>query len=239
MQAALPLSRRHVLCQKEAMAHAAPEILIAASDIDQRLLECLADCRAMLVRTFEEAQRALRERWFSMVVIDLNFDNARTFELFQHVCALAERHGAPVLCVQGLVGMLGAPSLRMKEVKPGARRLCALVIQHDVDAAHELAETIEAAGHEVDLAYDAAAGLDAARRLRPDVVFVDSSDRRLAQRLRAEPALRSARLVALARDGGMNDERMREAGFDHSVAMPVDRDSLRALLEAALLASPS
>jgi DNA-binding response OmpR family regulator len=222
------------------MAPAAPEILIAASDIDERLLECLADCRAMLVRTFEEAHRALGERWFSMVIIDVNFDNARTFELFQHVRALAERHhGAPVLCVQGLVGMLGAPSLRMKEVKTGVRRLCALVIQHDVDAAHELAETIEAAGHEVDLAYDATAGLDAARRLRPDVVFVDSSDRRLAQRLRAEPALRNARLIALAREGGANDERMREAGFDHSVALPVDRDSLRVLLEAALLASPS
>jgi DNA-binding response OmpR family regulator len=221
------------------MAPAAPEILIAASDIDERLLECLADCRAMLVRTFEEAHRALGERWFSMVIIDVNFDNARTFELFHQVRALADRHGAPVLCVQGLVGMLGTPPAGIKEMKPGDRRLCVLVIHHHVDAAHELAETIEAAGHDVDLAYDAAAGLDAARRLRPDVVFFDSCDRRLAQRLRGEPALRNARLIALAREDGVDDERIREAGFDHSVAMPVDRDSLRVLLEAALLASPS
>ncbi len=189
------------------MAAAAPDILIAATDIDQRLLECLADCRATLVRSFEEAQRALRERWFRMVVIDLNFDNARTFDLLQHVRSIADMNGMPVLCVQGLVGFVGAPA---RPPRVAARtRLCVLIVDSNVDAAHELAEMVEAAGHEVDLAYDAVAGVDAARRLRPDFVFAEP---RLAQDLRSEPGLHA---VAI-----------------HCVAKPPDPKSIRELLHA-------
>src|SRR5687767_10029348 len=143
------------------MAAAAPDILIAATDIDQHLLECLADCRATLVRSFEEAQRVLRERWFRMVVIDVNFDHARTFDLLQHVRSLADMNGMPVLCVQGPVEFLGATT-RPPRIEAQTRR-CVLIVDSNVDAAHRLAELVEAAGHEVDLAYDARA----ARRRAP------------------------------------------------------------------------
>jgi DNA-binding response OmpR family regulator len=190
------------------MAAAAPDILIAATDIDQRLLECLADCRATLVRSFEEAQRVLREHWFRMVVIDVNFDQARTSDLLQHVRSLADMNGMPVLCVQGPVGFLGA-TRRPPRIEAQTRR-CVLIVDSNVDAAHRLAELVEAAGHEVDLAYDARAGLDAARRLRPDVVFVGVAEHGLAPRLRGEPALRDVPI--------------------HCLSKPPDRESIRTLL---------
>jgi DNA-binding response OmpR family regulator len=232
------------------------DILIAASEVDDRLLECLADCRATLVRTFDEAQRALRDQLFRMVVIDLNFDNVRMFDLLQHIRSLAQCSGVPVLCVQGaepaaglgaaldrLVRKLGGEGLvdlrgqaaasaillrRPSIEAQAAARLCILIVDHDVDAAHRLGEIVEQAGHEVDFAYSGAAGLDAARRLRPDVVFLDIR-LRIGGRLRRDAALRSLTLVALT--GAETDpERVRAAGFDHCIAKPVSQDLVRGLL---------
>lgn len=273
-------------------AASAADILIAATDVDDRLLECLADCRATFVRTFEEAQRALREQLFKMIVIDLNFDNVRMFDLIQHVRSLADFNGVPVLCVQGaeagagfsaaldrLVRMLGGKAfidLRGDEeslagafqrlcsilgaelgidsarrwrqqsqrstarLRAGDRPLCVLIVDHDVGAADGLGEIVEHAGHDVDFAYNGIAGLDAARRLRPDVVFVDVSLPRpdgyeLARRFRREPGLRTALLIALISTAHKEDlERVREAGFDDYVVKPADRQSIQRLLDPHL-----
>src|SRR5215510_13464529 len=88
-------------------ACASDGILIAASEVDERLLECLASCRATFVCTFEDAQRALREQFFKLIVIDLNFDNLRMFDLLQHVRSLARFDGVPVLCIRGADGGTG------------------------------------------------------------------------------------------------------------------------------------
>jgi CheY-like chemotaxis protein len=126
----------------------------------------------------------------------------------QHVRSLADMNGMPVLCVQGMVGFLGATA-RPPRIEAQTRR-CVLIVDSNVDAAHRLAELVEAAGHEVDLAYDARAGLDAARRLRPDVVFVGVAEHGLALRLRGEPALRDVPI--------------------HCISKPPDRESIRTLL---------
>jgi CheY-like chemotaxis protein len=245
------------------MTASAADILIAATDLDDRLLECLADCRATFVRTFEEAQRALREHLFKMIVVDLNFDNVRMFDLLQHVRSLADFNGVPVLCVQGseagagisaaldrLVRKLGGEAFvdlrgddEVSERREARRRraLCVLVIDHDVDAAQRLGEIVEQTGHDVDFAYDGTAGIDAARRLRPDVVFVDlalpqSDGYQVARRLRREPGLRDVRVIALtAGSNGDDGQRLREAGFDQDVVKPADRRSVQKLLEASLL----
>lgn len=269
---------------------AASDILIAATDVDDRLLECLADFRTTFVRTFDEAQRALRECLFRMIVIDLNFDDVRMFDLLQHVRSLAAFSRVPVLCVQGsdpgpglggaldrLVRMLGGeafvdlrgdekaaagaferlcrvvgaelgvhttPRAGQQKEPAGARlqgekqRLCVLIIDQDVDAAHCLAEMVEETGHDADLAYGATAGLDAARRLRPDVVFVDlalpqSSGYGLARQLRREAGSRNPLLVAIV--PAMEEDTlqlMREAGFDDHIVKPADCQSVRSLLES-------
>ena len=231
-------------------AGASAEILIAASELDERLLARVAHCRATLVRTFDEAQRALREHWFGLVVIDLNFDDVRMFDLLEHVRSLAHFKGVPVLCVQlaeagagmgaaldRVVKRLGGNAfvdLRTSGTAPlqrAASQLCILIIDHDVDAAHRLGEMLEQDGHDVDFAYGRGAGLDAARRLRPDVIFLDAAMSQIASRLRREPDLAGGLIIGLA------TERC-EAGLDYHIAKPPDRKAIRELL-AELLPRPS
>ena len=239
------------------------EILIAATHVSDRLRDCLADCRATIVGTFDEAKRALHERLFRMIVIDLDFDEIRTFDLLQHVRSLAHLDRVPVLCVRSsdaapgisaaldrLARMLGGEAFfdlrRDDQVVSGALRtmferhaLCVLIIDPDVDTAHRLGETVEQAGHDVDLAYSATAGIDAARRLRPDVVFVGlglphSGSYELARRLRSEAGLRDVLIIALSGpEHEHNRARLRGAGFDHHVGAPADLECIGKLLGAA------
>jgi CheY-like chemotaxis protein len=53
---------------------------------------------------------------------------------------------------------------------------------------------------DVDFAYDGVARLDAARRLGPDVVFLD-----LARRMRDDPRLRDAQTIAVTGSAGEAD----------------------------------
>src|SRR5438105_14766305 len=76
------------------------DILIAATHVDERIFECVASCRAQLVHTLEDAKRALREQMYRLIVVDLNFDGVRTFDLLQHVHSLANFKGVPVVCFQ-------------------------------------------------------------------------------------------------------------------------------------------
>jgi CheY-like chemotaxis protein len=268
---------RHVICGIPRMSAACTteNVLIAASEVDERLAECLASCRATFVRTFDEAQRALREQLFRLIVIDLNFDNIRMFELLQHVRSLARFNDVPVLCIRGanggagisaaldrVVRMLGGRAfldLRGNdralsgtfqrlcnivgaevgvELAPPRSRLCMLIIDRDVDAAHQLGELLEQLGHEVDFAYEAGAGIDAAQRLRPDAVFIDIASRsacgyRLARRLRRESDSGALLLIALAPAPNEEDRRrMRDAGFDKHLAKPANRQSVSSLLES-------
>ena len=239
-------------------ACAAENVLIAASEVDERLLESLASSRATLVRTFEEAQRALRDQLFRLIVIDLSFDNVRMFDLLRYVRSIARFNGVPVLCIHGGDGGVGISAaldsvvralggkacidLRGNDRAPRGR-LCILIVDHDVDSAHRLGELLEQLGHDVDLAYDAAAGLDAARRLRPDAVFVDLAQRpgdgyRLARRLRRECNGVNVLLVALAPALREEDcRRMREAGFDEHLLKSVPLQGIDELLQRHLVRS--
>jgi CheY-like chemotaxis protein len=91
-------------------------------------------------------------------------------------------------------------------------------------------------GHEVDFAYDGVAGLDAARRLRPDVVFLDLALPRVdgfevARQLRADPVLRDALIIAVTGSAQEEDrQRVREAGFDHHLVKPADPAFIESLL---------
>jgi CheY-like chemotaxis protein len=264
-------------------AASATEVLVAAPDIDDRVLECLADCSATLVRTFDEAKQALRERLFKMIVIDLNFDDVRMFDLLHHVRSLADCNDVPVVCVQAseagaglgaafdrLVKMFGGKGfvdLRARndtlagafqqlcrivagelhdERVTGATRdrnaasrdherpLCILVIDQDVDAAHQLGDLLEQAGQDVDFAYSDAAGLDAARRLRPDLVFVDLArplfhGDQMARRLRREPDMRNAKIIAIT-SNEQHCQRLVEAEFDGYLERPLDRRSIQRIL---------
>jgi CheY-like chemotaxis protein len=116
------------------------------------------------------------------------------------------------------------------------RPLRILVIDDNVDAARTLAALCKHLGHEVDLAHDGPSGLEAARRLRPDIVFADLvlpgfDGHELARQLRQEPAFREVVMIAVSGFGSDEDrQRSREAGFDHHLVKPVDPAFLNSLL---------
>ena len=118
---------------------------------------------------------------------------------------------------------------------PQPTRLCVLIVDDNVDAAHTLGMLCEHLGHDVDLAHDGVAGLDAARRLRPDVIFLDLAlpgidGHEIARRLRDDSSLR-ARIIAVTGSAGEEErQRAHEAGFDHYLVKPVDAAFIMSLL---------
>ena len=95
-------------------------------------------------------------------------------------------------------------------------------------------------GHETEVAFDAAGGLEKARRFHPEVVLCDiglpgpMDGHGLARAFRADPELREAYLIALTGYGQEEDRRRAlEAGFDAHLTKPADLDVLRRLLAAA------
>src|SRR4051794_33339774 len=95
---------------------------------------------------------------------------------------------------------------------------------------------LELIGHEVEVAFDGADGLEKARALRPEVVLCDiglpgMDGYAVARALRAAPETRGAFLIALT-GYGQDDDRRRalEAGFDTHLLKPVDLEALRRLL---------
>ncbi|MBK0391364.1 ATP-binding protein [Ramlibacter algicola] len=123
--------------------------------------------------------------------------------------------------------------------RAGSEPLRILVIEDNQDAANTLGELLQLGGHEVQLAYDGASGIDLARRLRPDVVISDIglpgtlSGYDVGRALRAESDLDGVYLIALS---GYADHvargRAAEAGFDTHLAKPPDIGALETALVA-------
>lgn len=73
---------------------------ILVADGDRRLSEILAGHEVVLVRTLEEAQRAIERTQFDMIVVTVHFDDSRMFDLLRYLQA-SDRHGnRPLVCVR-------------------------------------------------------------------------------------------------------------------------------------------
>jgi signal transduction histidine kinase/CheY-like chemotaxis protein len=111
-----------------------------------------------------------------------------------------------------------------------------LVVDDNRDAADSLSLLLEIKGCRVATAYDGVEALSAAARQKPAAVVLDiampgMNGYEVAERMRGEPELAAARLIALTGFG--HDEarrRAREAGIDHHLVKPVDLDHLMRLL---------
>jgi len=120
--------------------------------------------------------------------------------------------------------------------KPGGKRLKVLVVDDNVDAAQTLAMLIDTMDHEVHVLHDPREALQWAEQARPDLCMLDIGlphidGIRLAQMLRASPALQSIRLVAVSGYGQELDrQRALAAGFDGFFVKPVDEVALDGLL---------
>ena len=144
--------------------------------------------------------------------------------------------GAPAACVgepQSLFPVTAPP--------PAAERpIRVLVIEDHADTAASLRMLLELSGHEAEIAHTGAAGIAAASRLRPEVVFCDIGlpgldGYQVARALRERPDLSGSFLVALTGYGQDQDrERAREAGFDLHLTKPINFAVVERTLAAAV-----
>ena len=111
-----------------------------------------------------------------------------------------------------------------------------LVVDDNRDLADSLAVVLRLWGHDVTVAYDGPEALESARERRPEVVFLDIGLPHLdgfevAKRMRADPVMRKARIVAITGYGRDEDHRRsREVGIDLHLTKPVDPIVLQPLL---------
>jgi CheY-like chemotaxis protein len=110
------------------------------------------------------------------------------------------------------------------------------VVDDVEDQAATFAALLRHAGHEVHIARDGRAAVDAAYRLRPDFIFIDLALPGMdgwsaAKLLRADPTFSNMRLIAVT---GFADEaargRSREAGIDWHLVKPIDMTFVESLL---------
>jgi two-component system CheB/CheR fusion protein len=119
------------------------------------------------------------------------------------------------------------------------RRRRVLVIEDNVDAAESLRDALSLEGHDVEVAFLGADGIERARAWGPDVILCDIglpdvAGHEVARALRGDPALRETFLVALTGYALPDDQkRAREAGFDEHLAKPPTMGRLAELLAAA------
>ncbi len=122
--------------------------------------------------------------------------------------------------------------------RPVGRRI--LIIEDNPDTAESLRLLLTLTGHEAEVALTGPAGLQAARKYRPEVVVCDiglpggMDGYAVARALRTDPDLAATYLIAATGYGQAEDQRRaRAAGFDAHLTKPVEFDDLQRLLEAA------
>jgi CheY-like chemotaxis protein len=109
-----------------------------------------------------------------------------------------------------------------------------LVVDDDPDSADLLSAVLARIGYEALAAHDAVTALAIAHTWRPEIVVLDlmlpgMDGYELAAKLRADPGLRTTRIIALT--GSADDERTRDAGFDAHLVKGVKLEELIATID--------
>jgi PAS domain S-box-containing protein len=118
-----------------------------------------------------------------------------------------------------------------------ARMRQILVVDDNIDAAETLTEFLQHQGHLVQMAHEGAKAIEQALLHKPDLIILDlglpgMDGFQVAQRLRNEPRVAGATLVALTGYGQERDrDQAREAGIQHFLLKPVDLDALTRIVE--------
>jgi len=135
----------------------------------------------------------------------------------------------PVLATQRAEPRKPAPHVGLRSRAP--RRV--LVVDDNIDAARSLGLLLEQMGHDVQVAHDGLAALEAARGNRPEIVLLDLSmpgvdGLGVVRRLRQDPSFQKVPFVAITGRSSEEDRRLsREAGFDEHLVKPVALESLQ------------
>ncbi|WP_438043186.1 PAS domain S-box protein [Sorangium sp. So ce128] len=134
-----------------------------------------------------------------------------------------------------------APPPRVDSSSAGAARsLRVLIIEDNEDAAEMLQALLAMNGHQVEVALSGAAGVEAARSFRPEVILCDiglpggmdgCGVARTLKALEESADVAPSLMIALTGYGQERDQRrVREAGFDMHFVKPIDPGSLQSLL---------
>jgi CheY-like chemotaxis protein/anti-sigma regulatory factor (Ser/Thr protein kinase) len=134
---------------------------------------------------------------------------------------LVEMHGGSVDVVSPGIGRGSTFTVRLpvlgsavaaEEPSPAhsMRTWKILVVDDNVDAAKTIASLLEAAGHQVFLAYDGPTAIETARENRPDTILLDiglpgMDGYEVARSLRQDAGLKEVRLIALTGYGQEED----------------------------------
>ena len=135
----------------------------------------------------------------------------------------------PVLAAQRVAPGQRAPRSSLYSRAP--RRV--LVVDDNIDAARALGLLLQQLGHDVQVAHDGLAALEAARGNHPEIVLLDISmpgvdGLGVVRRLRLDPHFQKVPFVAITGRGSEEDRRLsREAGFDEHLVKPVALESLQ------------
>jgi CheY-like chemotaxis protein len=166
------------------------------------------------------------------------------------VKTLVELHGGSVDAASDGIGRGSEFTVRLPvaaaAAKPAARpvevaaapavRRRVLIVDDNEDGAESLAMLLQLEGHETHKASDGVAAVQAAERLRPDVVLLDIglpilNGYEACARIRQMPWGKHLLLVALTGWGQEEDrQRSKDAGFDTHMVKPVDFDALLKLV---------
>ena len=125
------------------------------------------------------------------------------------------------------------------------KHLRVLVVEDNRDSAESLKRLLEICGYAVTIAETAIEGLDAAKRLRPDVVLCDiglpdSDGFSLAEALLKHPSTSAARLIAVTAYGKEEDKaRSKSVGFALHLVKPVSPGTILQVLEDTQLQARS
>jgi signal transduction histidine kinase/ActR/RegA family two-component response regulator len=129
------------------------------------------------------------------------------------------------------------PAPLIKSARNETRRV--LLIEDNRDAALTMRLLLKHAGFDVEMAFTGPEGVEAAQKVKPDIVICDIGlpgldGFNVARTLRSEPACRGAFLIALSGYGQAEDVRKaHHAGFDLHIIKPVDFTHLEQALRAA------
>jgi CheY-like chemotaxis protein len=111
-----------------------------------------------------------------------------------------------------------------------------LIVDDNALLAESFARLMRYEGHDVETAGDGAAGVQAARAFRPEVVFLDlglpdMDGYEVARRLRSDPELEKVLIVAVTGYGQPADKRdAHRAGFEHHLVKPIQLDDVERIL---------
>ncbi len=128
------------------------------------------------------------------------------------------------------------PPVSKNIAEPNGPSLRVLVVDDNVDAVESLGLLLQASGHDVRTAYDGPSALEVAFDFRPNLVLLDIGlpgidGFEVAKRLRQEPDISNAVLVAMTGYGQATDrQRSQEAGFNYHLVKPADFGNVQQIL---------